>query len=229
MLEHFETEALIRETMYTLLLFAWVLIVVGPLTKYIYVLMRRKGISHNQAVYYNRKIIHMLAGGLVSLIIPLLGYTSPTTILPMLVLLFLATYLPHKTGKLMYWFQDPENINEVHFVIMWGVVMVGSWVIFGDWRFGVLPVLFMSFGDGVTGIVRNTMYNKRNKSWIGNMAMALVTVPLGYILMNIPGALAGLASSIVEHFEIHSKVDDNIAIPLVSFSIIMCSRVLGFI
>lgn len=229
MLEQVDTGLLAKETIYTLLLFAWVLIVVGPLTKYTYVLLRRKGVSHNQAVYYNRKIIHMLAGGLVSLMIPLLGYTSPITILPMLVLLFLATYLPHRTGKLMYWFQDPDNINEVHFVIMWGVVMVGSWVIFRDWRFGVLPVLFMSFGDGVTGIVRNAMYDKRNKSWIGNIAMALVAVPVGYILMSIPGALAGLASSIVEHFEIHRKIDDNITVPLVSFSIILCSHILGFI
>jgi phytol kinase len=227
MLEGLSTEVLIKESMYTAILFIWVLIVVIPLTKLTYNVMVKKGATHIKAVYYNRKIIHILAGGVVSIMIPLLGYTTPLTIIPMLVLLFLATYIPHKTGKLLYWFQDPDNINEVNFVIMWGAVMITSWVVFKDWVYGVVPVAFMSFGDGITGIVRNALYNKRNKSWFGNLAMAIVTVPVGQIILGLPGAFAGLVASIVEHFEIHSKIDDNITVPLVSFLIILGFRLFG--
>jgi dolichol kinase len=227
MLEGLSTEVLIKESIYTAILFIWVLIVVIPLTKFTYNVMVKKGTTHIKAVYYNRKIIHILAGGVVSIMIPLLGYTTPLTIIPMLVLLFLATYIPHKTGKLLYWFQDPDNINEVNFVIMWGAVMITSWVVFKDWVYGVVPVAFMSFGDGITGIVRNALYNKRNKSWFGNLAMAIVTVPVGQIILGLPGAFAGLVASIVEHFEIHSKIDDNITVPLVSFLIILGFRIFG--
>jgi phytol kinase len=227
MLEGLSTEVLIKESIYTAILFIWVLIVVIPLTKFTYNVMVKKGTTHIKAVYYNRKIIHILAGGVVSIMIPLLGYTTPLTIIPMLVLLFLATYIPHKTGKLLYWFQDPDNINEVNFVIMWGAVMITSWVVFKDWVYGVVPVAFMSFGDGITGIVRNALYDKRNKSWFGNLAMAIVTVPVGQIILGLPGAFAGLVASIVEHFEIHSKIDDNITVPLVSFLIILGFRLLG--
>jgi Hypothetical protein MM3089 len=227
MLEGLSTEVLIKESMYTAILFIWVLIVVIPLTKFTYNVMVKKGATHIKAVYYNRKIIHILAGGVVSIMIPLLGYTTPLTIIPMLVLLFLATYIPHKTGKLLYWFQDPDNINEVNFIIMWGAVMITSWVVFKDWVYGVVPVAFMSFGDGITGIVRNALYDKRNKSWFGNLAMAMVTVPVGQIILGLPGAFAGLVASIVEHFEIHSKIDDNITVPLVSFLIILGFRIFG--
>jgi dolichol kinase len=227
MLEGLSTEVLIKESIYTAILFIWVLIVVIPLTKFTYNVMVKKGATHIKAVYYNRKIIHILAGGVVSIMIPLLGYTTPLTIIPMLVLLFLATYIPHKTGKLLYWFQDPDNINEVNFVIMWGAVMITSWVVFKDWVYGVVPVAFMSFGDGITGIVRNALYNKRNKSWFGNLAMAIVTVPVGQIILGLPGAFAGLVASIVEHFEINSKIDDNITVPLVSFLIILGFRIFG--
>ncbi|MEM4833765.1 MAG: dolichol kinase, partial [Thermosphaera sp.] len=74
---------------------------------------------------------------------------------------------------------------------------------------------------------RNALYNRRNKSWFGNLAMAVVTVPVGQIVLGLPGALAGLIASIVEHFEIHSKIDDNITVPLVSFLIILGFRFFG--
>ena len=211
------TIQLARELFYTITLLVWVIIVVYPLTRYTYNLMIKHGASHIKAVYYNRKIIHILAGGVVSILIPLLRYETPYTIIPMIIILAVAVYLPHKKRQLLYWFQDPDNINEVHFIIMWGVVMILSWIIFRDWIYGVIPVSFMSFGDGVTGIVRNLLYNKRNKSWYGNLAMLVVTAPVGYILAGIAGLISAIVASIVEHFEVSKRIDDNITIPLASF------------
>jgi len=172
-------EAVTRELPYTIALLIWVIIVVYPLTLTTYKLMVKRGTPHIKAVYYNRKIIHILAGGVVSVLIPLLGYETLYTTVPMVILLAILVYLPHKKGKLLYWFQDPDNVNEVHFIIMWGLVMSLSWLIFKSWIYGVIPVAFMSFGDGVTGIVRNLLYSGRNKSWYGNLAMFTVTAPIG--------------------------------------------------
>jgi len=37
----------------------------------------------------------------------------------------------------------------------------------GNYWFGILPVLFMSVGDAVTGLVRNALFEKRTESWCG--------------------------------------------------------------
>ncbi len=208
--------ALLYEALWATILFIWVMVVVYPITKNLYKYMRNKGLSHVKAVYYNRKVIHILAGGLVALTVP---YFFQTPLLPgiLAVILAVATYLPHRSGKLMYWFQVEDNMYEVNFCIMWGIVISFSWLIFHNWWYGVIPIVFMAFGDGITGIVRNMLYNRRTKAWIGNLAMALLTIPVGYITLGYIGGLAGLLASIIEHFEIKPLIDDNITVPLISF------------
>lgn len=177
--------------------------------------------SHVKIVYYNRKIIHIPAGGLVALIVPFV-FKTPYMVLILVIILAILTYIPHKTGKLMYWFQTPDNMYEVHFIISWGIVMILSWIFFdGNWWYGVVSVSFMAFGDGITGIVSNTRYNQRTKAWIGNIAMAFVTIPIGYLVFGFIGRLAGLIASIVEHYEVKPVIDDNITVPLTSFLIIL--------
>jgi len=41
--------------------------------------MRKRGLPENVIVYYNRKIIHILAGGLVAVIIPH-TFTTPSSL-----------------------------------------------------------------------------------------------------------------------------------------------------
>jgi phytol kinase len=207
---------LLYEAIWDTILFIWVMIVVYPITKNLYRYMRNKGLPHVKAVYYNRKIIHILAGGLVALTVP---YLFQTPLLPgiLAAVLAIATYLPHRSGRLMYWFQVEDNMYEVNFCIMWGIVISLAWLIFHNWWYGVIPVAFMAFGDGVTGIVRNMLYNRRTKAWIGNIAMAILTIPIGYITLGYIGGLAGLIASITEHFEIKPIIDDNITVPLISF------------
>ena len=163
----------IDELTIAILLFGWVMIVATILTRKAYAWMRRRGLEHNIALYYNRKIVHILAGGVCAIAVP---YVFSTYLYPFLVAMLLAifTYVPHKIGKLMYWFQTDDNMYEVTFAIMWGMIITLGWFVSGgDFLIGVLPVLFMSVGDAVTGIVRNFLYGKRTKSWWGNLAMAL--------------------------------------------------------
>ena len=208
------------------ILLAYVLSVVYG-TKLTYSLMRSKGMPHNVAVYYNRKLIHILAGGVVALLVPIV-FTGALIPLILALILALLTYLPHKSGRLMYWFQVEDNMYEVNFCLMWAIVITLSWLIFKTPIYGVLPISFMAFGDAVTGIVRNALFKRRTKHWIGNLAMLSLSLPLGLYFAGISGAIAGAVASIVEKFE-RNPIDDNVLISLTSFTILLISGLLGML
>ena len=211
-----------KEIIATCILFTWVVFLVSVLTRRLYDFMRRKGAKHNVAVYYNRKVIHILAGGLCAIVVPF-AFNTPLLPLIMAWILSVITYIPHRTGNIMYWFQTKENMYEVSFCIMWGLIIALGWILSGgDFWFGVIPILFMSIGDAITGIVRNKLYKRRTKSWWGNLAMAIFSIPVGATL-GIAGMIAGAIASIVEHFEI-GPIDDNVMIPLTSFIIILLAK-----
>jgi len=212
-----------EEVIATVILFAWVVFVVGFLTKRLYGVMVKRKFSRNVAIYYNRKVIHILTGGLVAFLTPLI-FKTPIMPFSMAMLLSILTYVPHKTGKLMYWFQTEENMYEVSFCIMWGIIITFGWLVSGgNFWFGVLPVLFMSVGDAVTGIVRNMLYKRRTKSWWGNLAMALFSTSIGATL-GLAGIIAGALASVIEHFEFN-PIDDNITVPASSFIILLLTKI----
>ena len=65
-----------------------------------------------------------------------------------------------------------------------------------------MPSLFMAFGDGVTGIVRNAVIRKRSKSAIGNVFMFIVSAPIGwYVGMVAEPSIPvwGVIAAIVPH------------------------------
>lgn len=213
-----------HEVAATGLLFVWVIFVAEVLTRKLYGWMVRRGVQHNVAVYYNRKVIHILTGGFVASLVP---YIFETPIFPFAMAFLLAVflYIPHKMGKLMHWFQVEENAYEVSFCIMWGIIITLGWLVSGgNFWLGVLPVLFMSVGDAITGIVRNIIYKRRTKSWVGNFAMAVFSIPVGAAVLGLAGAVAGAAASLIEHFE-SNPIDDNITVPLLSFLILVAARV----
>lgn len=212
----------VEETAATVLLFAWVIFTAYFLTANIYTYMRERGLENNVAVYYNRKVIHILTGGVVAAIVPFI-FKTPILPFTMAMLLAIFLYIPHKRGKLLYWFQTADNAYEVSFCIMWGTILTLGWFLSeGNFWFGVLPVIFMSVGDAVTGVVRNLLYKKRTKSWWGNLAMASFSIPTGAVL-GAAGVMAGAAASFIEHFEA-KPIDDNITVPLCSFVILMLAK-----
>jgi len=213
-----------EELAVSFLLIGWVFFIVTILTKALYNWMLSRGIKHDAAVYYNRKIIHVLAGGLCAVAVPLIFKTA---LLPLMISMLLAvfTFVLHKKNKIMYWFQTKDNSYEVSFCIMWGVIITLGWVVSRDLWFGALPVLFMSIGDAVTGLARSFIYGRRTKSWWGNLIMAAFSMSIG-AAFGVAGILAGGAASFVEHFEF-KLIDDNIVIPLVSFLILASAKILA--
>jgi len=204
------------------LLISWVVFVTIVLTRTLYNLMRSRGVEHDAAVYYNRKMMHILGGGLCAVAVPFLFKTAS---LPFVMAMLLAAvmFILHKTNRVMYWFQTERNLYEVSFCIMWGVIITLGWFISGDPWFGALPVLFMSIGDAVTGVVRNILYQKRTKSWWGNLFMAVFSMGIG-AAFGVAGILAGGAASFVEHFEFRF-IDDNIIVPMVSLLILTLAKI----
>ena len=68
------------------------------------------------------------------------------------------------------------------------------WALVGDPWLAIIPSLFMAFGDGITGVVRNLVVKKRSKSPIGNVFMFIVSAPLGWYVggLGIPLSQAGV-------------------------------------
>lgn len=130
------------------------------------------------------------------------------------------TYLPHKLNRRMYWFQDPENLYDVDFTLSWGLIVLFTWYIDRSFWLGVVPVLFMAYGDGITGVIRNLKYKKRTKAWEGTAGMLLLCIVIG-AKMGFAGMLAGVICSFVERVE---NIDDNITVPASSLFILLAAH-----
>ncbi|MEM2413425.1 MAG: dolichol kinase [Sulfolobales archaeon] len=221
------TDNLLVEILIAVPLFLYVLGVLA-LTKYVYLALKRRGLSNGVVVYYNRKIIHVMAGGVVALVVPYL-FTSPLVPAVFALILAVITYIPHRTGKLLYWFQVKDNMYEVNFCFAWSLALLLLWVIFGNPIYAVIPLTFMSFGDAATGVIRNAIYKRRTKSWLGNLGMFVVTLPIGIYYAGYVGLVAALIASLVEHYEIPPLLDDNVLITVSSLAVLVTSKLLGFL
>jgi len=205
-------------------------LLIAYFTKRTFDWMISNNIKKNDAIYYNRKLVHIFAGGIIALIVPF--FSSPYFPLFSGLTLTIFTFISHKRGKTLYWFQTDNDLNDVSFCFMWGVIVFVLWIIIGDPWIAIIPLTFMAFGDGITGIVRNAILKKRTKHPIGNIFMLAMCAPIGYALaylsdipeITIWGVIAAIVASIVERYEI-GPIDDNILIT-VSSSIVLY---LGFL
>lgn len=203
-------DMIVRDALIAIPLFIYIIILVFIVTKRLYSLMTSRGIRHNVAVYFNRKLIHMFTGGLVAIFVPIL-FREP--FIPMLFAYILAilTYLPHRSRNVLTWFQTDDNMYEVNFCIAWGTSIAILWLLTNNPWISILPALAISFGDAVTGIVRNIVFGYRTKHWLGNIAMAITMIPVGYVLSGLVGAVTMAVASAIERIEFN-PIDDNILI-----------------
>jgi len=210
----------LSDLLITIPLFIWVLFVMKFFSRWVYNLAVKKGYQPDSATYFGRKIIHIFASGFVALLIPFL-FKEP--FLPFLSALVLTiyTFFLHKKNKLEEWYQIKNNIREVNFSLMWGFSILIGWFFDRTFWLGVIPALFMSFGDGVSGIVRNLKYKRRIKAWEGSLAMFIFCVLIGGLKFGAVGILAAFFATLVEKTEI---IDDNISVPIISFLTLIFSR-----
>ncbi|ALU11393.1 dolichol kinase [Ignicoccus islandicus DSM 13165] len=209
---------MLEEAVITIILISWVAIVIKYLTRKIYYSKLREIYGEELVRYINRKIIHILAGGTV-LLFPLI-YDSFVIPVTLSLGVTIALLIRRKSNNIMEWFQNESDDYEIHFTAMTTLLLFLGYLLGNPW-YGVVPIAFMALGDGVTGIVRGIVLRRREKSWIGNLAMLIVNIPIGSIL-GVPGIAAGIVAAIIEKFEFFGgKIDDNVTIPLISFLTIL--------
>lgn len=214
---------LLRDFEISIVLLLYSAFIIFFLTKRVYEYLLKKGFEEKRAAYLNRKIVHISIGGIVSAIVPFVFNYPIVPSVAAWVLGFFLLYM--RRASLMYWFQVKENAYEVNFAFAWGTAIFVLWSILGDPFLAMLPPMLVSFGDGVTGLVRNLLFKKRVKHWAGNLAMAAVMVPIGYIYAGPLGVVASLVASIVERYEF-GIIDDNVLIVLASSLVIFAGKAL---
>lgn len=169
--------------------------------------------------YIARKTIHVLSAGVSVLLMPFL---FNDLLFPLLLAGFaVALTLTGHIWKTFPWFQEKKNYADIYFTFACAVLLTVFWN-YIRW-IGVLSVLFMAWGDGLTGVVRNFVYKKRTKGLWGNVAMFIVCASLGYFTLGYVGLIGGVFSAIVEKFE---WIDDNISVPFGSATLMSLLRFL---
>ena len=195
------------------LLVLWNLTVIHYVSRRFYEYFKR--FEDVPAEYLGRKVVHILNGGVTALLVPVFyeGYYWVVTVSAFL----LASYIYfRRRWRLMYWFQVRDNAYEVHFALAYGaILMIG--VILGDVWIGLIPMLFMSFGDSATGLVRAFTQKRRVKSWDGTIAMFVTCSIIGYWKLGFYGVLIAGVASLVEKIP---KIDDNITVPVVTAALV---------
>ena len=209
----------------------WAAIVVFGIKPF-YHYLREQGSEHMVAVYYNRKVAHMLAGGVPIIVSPIV-FDNPIWVLIGGVLGSVALAATHILDRRLWWMQTDQNMNDATFALMLGISVFVIWEYCDEPWLAILPSLFMAFGDGVTGIIRNKMFKRRTKSAWGNVGMAALCLPLGYFVGNmadpgIPlwGLIAGLVASFVERYEF-GPIDDNVLIVVFSSIVLFIGLDIG--
>ncbi len=210
------TNSIVADVPVTLVLLAWMGFVLFGASRWLYNYVLRRGWEAKRGTYLGRKFVHIFGAGLVAVVLPF-EFHEPYFPFAFAMLLALFTFSLHKTHHVLYWFQDPANYSETYFALTWGAAVLLTWLVDQTFLLAVVPTLFMAWGDGVTGVVRNLLYKKRTKAWEGSLAMLLVCIPVG-ALMGIAGIAAGVAATLVERFE---GIDDNISIPIVSLGVLI--------
>lgn len=222
-----------NELFWVLILAAYVLLFTFVIAKKFYYWMIKRYIKEKVAIYYNRKIIHIFAGGIVVLAVPFV-FDNPWYPLLAGVLAGLVTFFFHRSGRLLYWFQKKSDFNEVTFCFMWGLAIFILWNVLGDKWIAIIPPAFIAFGDGITGIIRNLAFHERRKHPIGNIYMAGFSIPIGYFfgsMSSIDGialwaVIAAIVASIFERYEF-GPIDDNILITLSATLILYVGGIVG--
>jgi phytol kinase len=193
----------------TFLLLLWNLVVIHYLAKWAYNIAQKY--NDVPAAYIGRKIVHLFGGGITALLIPVFyeGYYVLVTISAFGLAIYL---LLRRKYRLMYWFQIKENRYEVHFALAYGTILLMG-VLLGNLWIGLIPLLFMSFGDSATGLVRAVTQKRHAKSWEGSLAMFLICSIIGFISIGVYGIIVGSIATLVEKIP---EIDDNITVPMVT-------------
>ncbi len=120
-----------------------------------------------------------------------------------------------------------DKFSEVWFTFMPLVVFGIAWLWLDLPMVALAALLFMAWGDGITGVVRAKVYRKASKGLWGSAAMFAVSLAVALVLIRpawigLAGALtATLSEWSFGDYSVLKKGDDNWAVPLSSLAVML--------
>jgi phytol kinase len=207
--------------------FPLVLLIAGAVVMGLWV----SNIVYDQGVpnYISRKIGHG-AGGLAFLA----SYVLSSSIWPIIIsggftaLLLIAHLMKPETIRGVGGSgRNDKILAEVYFPLAAVPVYAVAWLWLKQPAAAVASLLFMAWGDGVTGIVRSQVYKGPVKGLWGSVAMLGLCLSVSWVFIH-PfwiGAIATVLATLTEwafgEHGIFKWADDNWAIPVVSLAAIL--------
>lgn len=118
----------------------------------------------------------------------------------------------------------PQAVAEVWYPVACTASLLLGWTWLGSPWLGVVPALFLSFGDTATGAARLLLYRREVKGWWGSLVMLAVCLALAFLVRPYwIGAAGALTATVAEKFtETRRFLDDNLTLTL-SSAILICS------
>jgi phytol kinase len=123
--------------------------------------------------------------------------------------------------------RSSKIMAEVWFPLVAVPVFAISWLWLDKPEVAVVSLLFMAWGDGITGLVRSQVYGRPVKGLWGSLAMLVFCLVVSWVFIN-PfwiGAVASVVATVAERIfgdcGVIKWADDNWAIPLVSMATIL--------
>jgi phytol kinase len=116
---------------------------------------------------------------------------------------------------------------EIWFPFVAVPVFLVGWLWLDQPGAAVAVLLFMAWGDGVTGLVRSQIYHKAQKGFWGSVAMLAVCLTVSWLLIRpfwIGAVVSAVAVGVEWSFGDNGKIkwaDDNWAIPLISLGVLL--------
>ena len=102
-----------------------------------------------------------------------------------------------------------------------------SWLWLNKPEVAVTSLLFMAWGDGVTGLVRSQVYHRQVKGWWGSLAMLIVCLSISWVFIRpywigVAGSLIAVITEwVFGDNGVIKWADDNWAIPVTSLASIL--------
>ena len=116
---------------------------------------------------------------------------------------------------------------EIWFPLVAVPVFGVSWFWLNKPSVALVSLLFMAWGDGITGLVRWRIYHRPVKGLWGSVAMLCACLLISWVFIS-PfwiGAIASVAASLADwvfgDLGYLKKTDDNWSVPLVSMAVII--------
>jgi len=128
--------------------------------------------------------------------------------------------------------RDPHSMSEVWFAWIAVPVFAVGWLWLNQPFLAVSCMLFMAWGDCVTGLVRSEVYGRAVKGLWGSLAMLLVCLAISWAFVR-PfwiGAVVSIVATVTEwsfgDVGLIKWADDNWAIPVVSLAFLLAASTL---